>query len=98
MSFKLHYKSALNKLSNKIRYLRGFKQFLNKRVFKVVVNAHLLSVMKYGIHIWAVLTDQTLDVRQRKNNCFLAEATIPNYKRRRKGNYNSEEIRKEFKK
>lgn len=96
LSFKLHYENVLNKLSNKIRYLRGFKRYLNKRVFKVMVNAHIHSVIEYGIDIWAVLTDEQLDVIQRKIDRFLAEVMYPTYKRKRKGSCDYAEIRKEF--
>ncbi len=77
LSFKLHFESVLNKLSNKIKYLRGFKRYLNKRVFKVMVNAHIHSVIDYGIDIWAVLTDKQLDVIQRKVDRFLSEVAYP---------------------
>lgn len=80
--FNLHYESVVKKLTNKIRYLRGFKRYFNPQIFKVMVNCHLYSVIDYAIDIWAVQTDIKLDYLQCKIDRFLLEYEYPNYHKR----------------
>ncbi len=60
-----------------------------------MVNAHLHLVIEYGIEIWAVLTNDQLDVIQRKIDRFLTEVMYPVYKRKKR-NIEYADVRKEF--
>jgi hypothetical protein len=84
LTFNLHYDSVVKKLTNKIRYLRSFKRFFNKKIFKVMVNCHIHSVIDYALDIWAVQTDTKLDYLQRKIDRFLLEYEYPNFYKRLK--------------
>jgi len=77
MTFSLHYKTVLKKISQRLSYLRGFKRFFNEKILRIMVNAHIYSVIDYGIDTWAVQTDNTLDDLQRKIDKLLYEFEYP---------------------
>lgn len=64
------------KVASKLKYLRGFKRYINEHVLKVVINAYVHSVIDYGIEIWAVQSDAMLIDLQRKIDRFIIEFFI----------------------
>jgi len=56
----------MRKLSQRLSYLRGFKRYMDHRILRIMINAHLYSIIDYGLDIWATQSDKLLDDMQRK--------------------------------
>ncbi|CAL8076821.1 unnamed protein product [Orchesella dallaii] len=84
LTFEEHYKLVSQKLARKIKYLRGFKRFLTDKVMKLMVNAHLHSVLDYALDIWACISDDKLEKLQSKIDNFLLEFYFPILNRKRR--------------
>ncbi len=51
---------------------------------KLMISAHVHSVIEYGIELWAVQTDYKLNMLQAKINRFLLQFQYPNIVKRSK--------------
>lgn len=85
LNFKKHFDVVCEKVASKLKYLRGFKRYINEHVLKVVINAYVHSVIDYGIEIWAVQSDAMLIDLQRKIDRFIIEFF---YRKESKKKYN----------
>jgi len=77
MTFKLHFNHVLSKTASKISYLYGIKRYINMNMMKVMINSYINSIADYCLDIWAIQTNEMLQMIQSKVDGFLVNFFLP---------------------
>lgn len=71
LSFKTHYKQVEVKICCALGRMYSLKRLISKNKIKIFMSAFVISIIDYGITIWAVQTDRELQKIQDKINRFI---------------------------
>ena len=77
LAFDSHFHHVCKRVSAAVGCLMFIKRFLNLRVFKVLLNSFILSIIDYGLPIWGQLSNSQLNVLQSKVNSILGAYFYP---------------------
>ena len=66
LQFKLHYERVCKKVSQAIGILNKLKRFITFRIFIIMLNAYIISIVDYCLPIWGCVNDSDIDYLQRK--------------------------------
>ncbi len=84
LNFKSHYEYVLKRVSANLGYLYGIKRYLFDNVMIIMINSHIHSLIDYCVDLWAVQTQDQLNVIQKKIDTFLVNFTLPSFAKKMK--------------
>ncbi|CAL8110505.1 unnamed protein product [Orchesella dallaii] len=77
LRFKSHSNHVENKLGSAIGRMRSYKRLIPKSKIKIFVSAFCMSIVEYGINVWAIQSERDLEIMQSKINRFLISVEYP---------------------
>jgi exonuclease III len=77
MTFDSHFQYVCKRISSAAGCLNLIKRYLNLRVFKVLINSFLLSIIDYGLPIWGKISNSRIHILQSKVNSVLGAYFYP---------------------
>jgi exonuclease III len=71
LNFDTHFNHVLSKLSSAIGCLNVCKKYFTEKIFIIMINAFLYSVIDYGLSVWGCICNTKLQYLQNKINNFI---------------------------
>jgi len=77
LSFKSQYNYVVDKTGSKLSFMYGIKRLISTNVMKIMLSSYIHSVADYCIEVWAVQSENMLQIIQSKIDRFLVSFFVP---------------------